>query len=189
MAVPAKGGGLPYFAILSERSLPYMNETNQSPAAQLFRKDAIDRLNSPEKLDEYLHVARPGAWMLLAAVMVLLAGICVWGIFGHMDTIVQTAVDVRADGVYCYIRPDNVTKLQPGMQVKTSGETLTVEFLSDQPVYMTAAGDGEYLLSTAGLQDGEWAYVAELAPTDLPLGIYPGEIIVESISPMSFIVN
>lgn len=166
-----------------------MNEPNSGASSGLFRKGALDRLNSPEKLDAYLRVTRPSIWLLLAAVVVLLVGVCVWGIFGHMDTIVRTAVDVREDGVYCYIGSDDVTRLRPGMQVKVNGETLTVESLSEQPVYMDAEEQGGYLLSTAGLQEGEWAYTAMLSRTSLPQGIYPGDIIVESIVPMNFIVN
>lgn len=166
-----------------------MNESNHGIPSGLFRQGAVDRLNSPERLDEYLRVTRPSVWLLLAAVAALLVGICVWGIFGHMDTIVQTAVEVREDGVYCYVGSNDVTRLHPGLQVKVGGETLTVEALSEQPVYMDAEAQGRYLLATADLQEGEWAYTATLSRTSLPQGIYPGEIIVESIAPMSFIVN
>ena len=36
-----------------------MNETNQDTSSTIFRKDAVDKLNSPERLDEYLRVTRP----------------------------------------------------------------------------------------------------------------------------------
>ena len=33
----------------------------------LFRKKSLDRITSPEQLDEYLHVTSPSVWILLAA--------------------------------------------------------------------------------------------------------------------------
>lgn len=53
---------------------------------QIFRKKSLDRISSPEQLNDYIRVANPGIWMILAAVIILLAGVCVWGIFGHLDT-------------------------------------------------------------------------------------------------------
>ena len=46
---------------------------------QIFRKKSLDRISSPEQLNDYIRVANPGIWMILAAVIILLAGVCVWG--------------------------------------------------------------------------------------------------------------
>ena len=51
----------------------------------LFRKSSMDRLRSPEQLNEYIRVARPGVWLVLAAIILLLAGVVVWGVFGSVD--------------------------------------------------------------------------------------------------------
>ena len=51
---------------------------------QIFRKSSIDRVSSPEQLNDYIRISNPSVWMVLAAVIVLLAGVCVWGIFGHL---------------------------------------------------------------------------------------------------------
>ena len=48
----------------------------------LFRKAALDRMSSPEELNEYIHVARPNLWVVLGAIGALLAGAIVWAIFG-----------------------------------------------------------------------------------------------------------
>lgn len=39
---------------------------------QLFRKKSIERVNSPEQLNEHIRVANPGVWLVLAAVIALL---------------------------------------------------------------------------------------------------------------------
>ena len=47
--------------------------------SQLFRKKSVDKVSSPEQLNEYIRVANPGVWMVLAAIVILLAGVVVWG--------------------------------------------------------------------------------------------------------------
>ena len=44
---------------------------------QLFRKKSVDKVSSPEQLNEYIRVANPGVWMVLAAIVILLAGVVV----------------------------------------------------------------------------------------------------------------
>ena len=53
----------------------------------LFRKSSVDRMNSPEQLNEYVRVVRPGVWIVLGAVALLLAGVVIWGVFGEVDGI------------------------------------------------------------------------------------------------------
>ena len=45
--------------------------------ANIFRKKALDRISSPENLTDYLRVANPGIWVVLAAVILLLAGVII----------------------------------------------------------------------------------------------------------------
>ena len=42
---------------------------------QIFRKKSLDRLSSPEQLNDYLHVTSPGIWIVLGAVIFLLISI------------------------------------------------------------------------------------------------------------------
>lgn len=45
--------------------------------SSLFRQSSMDRIRSPEQLNDYLRVTHPGVWVLLAAVAVLLAGLLI----------------------------------------------------------------------------------------------------------------
>lgn len=65
---------------------------------QIFRAKSLERLSTPEQLDDYIRVSSPTMWLLLIAIIVLLAGVCVWGIFGHLETTVDTAAQAREDG-------------------------------------------------------------------------------------------
>lgn len=67
---------------------------------RLFRQVSLERLSSPEQLDQVLRVTNPRAWAGLLAIFLLLATAIVWGYTG---TIVTTAsgqgVIVRSGGV------------------------------------------------------------------------------------------
>ena len=54
--------------------------------SKLFRQKSLDRISSPEQLNAYIRVSTPSVWLLLTAIVILLIGVCVWGVWGHMDT-------------------------------------------------------------------------------------------------------
>ena len=58
---------------------------------QLFSKEALDKLRSPERLDNLLSVTNSVSWMLLTAILIFIGSIILWSIFG--------AFTVKADGM------------------------------------------------------------------------------------------
>lgn len=40
----------------------------------IFRQKSIDKISSPEKLDDYIKVTKPSVWITLIAIVLLLAG-------------------------------------------------------------------------------------------------------------------
>ncbi|MBP0973450.1 MAG: hypothetical protein J5851_06020 [Oscillospiraceae bacterium] len=50
----------------------------------IFRQESIDKVSSPEKLDDYIRVTTPSVWVTLIAILLLLTGALVWGIFGEV---------------------------------------------------------------------------------------------------------
>ena len=52
----------------------------------VFRQKNLDRISSPEQLTDYLRVTNPGIWLVLAAVIVLLAGVFAWATVGTLET-------------------------------------------------------------------------------------------------------
>jgi len=51
----------------------------------VFRKSSIDRVQSPEQLNDYIRVSNPSAWIIIIAAIILLASILVWSIFGTLE--------------------------------------------------------------------------------------------------------
>ncbi|HRE48339.1 MAG TPA: NHLP bacteriocin system secretion protein [Aggregatilineales bacterium] len=56
--------------------------------SKLFRKVALDRLSSPEQLDEMMRITNPRGWIALAAIGALLAALFLWGLFGNVPLVV-----------------------------------------------------------------------------------------------------
>lgn len=153
---------------------------------QLFRKESIDRVSSPEQLNDYVRISNPGVWMLLAAVIVLLTGVCVWGIFGALTTTVNAAAVCSNNTLTLYIKEPDIDSVKAGMDVNVNGISCKLSEISGTPVPVD--GLDEYLVHKGGFQAGEWVYTAT-ADADIPDGVYPADIVVESVSPMFFVVN
>lgn len=51
----------------------------------IFREKSLERISEPEQLHDYIRVTSPGIWLVLIAVVILLAGVFVWGIFGKLQ--------------------------------------------------------------------------------------------------------
>jgi HlyD family secretion protein len=52
----------------------------------LFRKKALEKLSSPEQLDQMMCYVAPKQWVFLLACLVLLLSLLLWGIFGFVPT-------------------------------------------------------------------------------------------------------
>ncbi|MBQ9881500.1 MAG: hypothetical protein IJM42_02690 [Synergistes sp.] len=50
----------------------------------IFREKSLKKVSSPESLNDYIRVTTPSVWIVLAALVVLLAGMLVWSIFGSV---------------------------------------------------------------------------------------------------------
>ncbi len=57
-----------------------------SLSKRLFRESALERLSSPEQLDQQLQVTSAKGWIALAAIWTLLVAVVVWSIVGSVPT-------------------------------------------------------------------------------------------------------
>ena len=136
---------------------------------EIFRKKSLDRIKSPESLDDYIRVSNPGIWLLLVSVIVLLAGACVWGVFGHIESVVDTTVRVENGTAYCFIASGEISSVSEGMNVRF--------------------GDYEAVISGDVQTDGQTYVCALLSEQTIPDGFYDGTIVVSEIRPISFVLN
>lgn len=67
----------------------------------VFRKVSLDRLASPEQLDQMMQSTRPGGWIALSALGVLLAAGVAWGFAGYVpEKLPGLGILVTTGGVY-----------------------------------------------------------------------------------------
>ena len=52
---------------------------------QVFREKSLERVGTPEQLNDYIRVTTPSVWIILAAMLILLFGMLVWGVFGRIE--------------------------------------------------------------------------------------------------------
>src|ERR1700733_9361138 len=71
---------------------------------ELFRKEALKHVSSPDNLEQLMPVAGPKDWLLMATAGTLLLLFAVWSVVGRVPTI--------ATGRGVILRPRQVTQLQ-----------------------------------------------------------------------------
>ena len=154
---------------------------------QIFRKKSVDKVSSPEQLNDYIRVANPGVWMVLAAIIILLAGVVVWGIIGHLDTTLSTALVCENGEAVIYIKEADAEKIAVGMTVRVGEKEYAVSEIPAAPVRVDGTMS-EYAVHLSGLSIGEWVYAVKVGG-EFSDGVQKAEVVIESVSPISFILN
>src|SRR5262245_6110293 len=68
--------------------------------SRLFRKASIDRLSSPEELDQIIKISNSGSWAALVGILLVCSAATVWAVTaGLPTTAVGQAIIVRTGGV------------------------------------------------------------------------------------------
>jgi hypothetical protein len=154
---------------------------------QLFKKSNIDKVSSPEQLHDYVRVANPGLWMVISAIIILLAGVVVWGFIGKIDTTMTTAIVTDGGNAVIYIGESDVEKLAIGMTVRSEGREYTITDIAKEPIKVDGSLT-DYAIYASGLTVGEWVYAVSIDGEHAD-GVQKADIVIESISPISFILN
>ena len=161
---------------------------SEQTKTKLFREKSLEAVESPESLNDYLRVTSPGVWLILAAVIVLLVGAILWGIFGHIRTTAKVAVSVSEGKTVCYVpyvKVDGV--IAQGMitlegreyPLDTEAECELVMIEKDTPLRVMKAGE---------LNIGD-PVVLVPADTDLKDGVYAGVAVTEDLQPISLLLQ
>ena len=74
---------------------------SEQPKTKLFREKSLERVTSPEQLNDYIKVTTPSVWMILAATLLLIAGTLFWAVFGKIQ--VNTDAGVREVAPISYV--------------------------------------------------------------------------------------
>ena len=153
----------------------------------LFKKSSMDKVSSPEQLQDYVKVANPGLWMVISAIVILLAGVIAWGFIGKIATTMSTAIVTDDGKSVIYVGESDVEKIDVGMTVRSEGREYTITDIAKEPIKVDGSLT-DYAIHSSGLTAGEWVYVVSIDGEHSD-GVQKADIVIESISPISFILN
>ena len=134
----------------------------------IFRKKSLERISSPESLNDYLHVTSPAVWLILTAVILLLAGMLIWSSVASIDSFATGSARVEKGSMYIEFDNEQIAdNVQPGMTV--------------------IAGETESRITSIGTNDmGE---LFALAPTGLPDGFYTVRVLFRQTQVLRLLFN
>lgn len=136
-------------------------------ANNLFREKSLKRISSPEELDRYIRVSNPSTWIVLTAILILLAGFCVWAIGGELKTVQHIDGNVKNGQLVAVLSDENSDRVRAQMPVCLDG----VEVGTVSDISITSDGKKMVQIDTKNLADGKYLL----------------DIIIEDINPMYFI--
>ncbi len=58
----------------------------------IFRQKSLERITSPEQLDDYIKVTTPSVWLILFATLLLIFGTLFWAVFGKIQVNTDTGI-------------------------------------------------------------------------------------------------
>ena len=132
----------------------------------IFRKETLERISSPERLTDYLRVTSPGIWIVLVAIIIMLIGFFVWMSVGVIETTVPVGVSTQNRRATVAVKSE-MNAMSKDMTLRVGGKEATI-------------------LSTSTDNYGRTVGQAEV---DLPDGMYDGTLVTESIHPISFLLT
>ena len=147
----------------------------------IFRQESLERLSSPEQLDQLMHVVNPKSWLPLASLGTLVFLAFLWSFFGRIPiTTAGRGVLVNpADGSnelvgLTYFNSGEVARIQPGMRILLipdatgleHGEGIvgTVKGIMEPPITTLEAARRKQAEDGTVLQQATIEVVAELIP-------------------------
>ena len=149
---------------------------------QLYRKESLEHINSPEELHDFLCVTHPRLWMILSTIVVLLVGFLVYASTATVENAVPIKLKLHnfelpeeyGGGMHTMVYADLPLSyddlIKTGMGMRIGREKGTISAILDQ---------GNGMISV--LCEMESYYIP------LPDGEYDGEVIVEETTPISFL--
>ena len=135
---------------------------------QIFRQKSLDQISSPEQLHDYLRVPNPTIWLIMAAVVLLIAGAWLRSSLATTNTFVSGTADVSNGSMVIRVDDPQMTDLvKAGMKV--------------------LVGDSSEKISSIGHNaDGSSFAVAE---TELADGTYTAKVILRQTEIMRLLFN
>lgn len=90
----------------------------------LFRKKSLERISSPEQLNDYIKVSNPSVWLVIGAMIIIAVSFSIWAFNGNITSeisgtgVFKTNNKNNIDLVVCYVDANYASKISEGMPVR-----------------------------------------------------------------------
>lgn len=154
---------------------------------EIFRKKSLEKISSPERIDEYIKTENLSLRLIIIAVAIVFLGFVLWSILGKIQ-ISETAVTVCKNGrAVCYINENNSEDISENTEFNIEGENFYMKNITKIPCKVSDVLS-EYEAHVVGFDENAWVYAVELEP-EVKDGIYKTKVILNSVSPISLLLN
>lgn len=155
----------------------------------IFRKESVEQMKTPDDLKQCIKVASVGMWLLLVAILIFMVGGVIWSIFARIETKVAVAVEIKGDEAICYICEDD--PVSEGMTIRIENCDYVLGEHSEKLVKLRVDNmEDDAILHMMNSESDGWYNIYEISGfTNIKDGIYKGEVIIDSVSPFSFLTN
>lgn len=92
----------------------------------LFRKKSLDRISSPDQLNDYIKVSNPSIWLIIGALLILATSFSVWAFNGNITSEIPCTGAFQSslsntdavNSVVCYVDANYASKIAEGMPAR-----------------------------------------------------------------------
>ncbi len=179
--------------------------TEDTQSESTFRKRKENRVIPPEKIDDYVRVSSPWTFLIVIALILVLAALILWGFTGSLPVTetVKGHVDGQFDDqVICFMdasrfSPDQLTDMQASLHMADrSVVDGTVDEVIDTPVSAEEAAEivrNDWLASNMIDDNHDYYYVVFIEPEE-NLSKYRNQlvdasVITEEVRPIRFLTQ
>lgn len=155
----------------------------------IFRQKSVDRVSSPEQLDNYLKVTSPSVWLVLVGIIIILVAAIVWSTYGKLNTYTPVGCVVESNNVYCYVKEEDSSKISKDMNIEFPDKGIEVSIDQIDYAGVNIPDSYAYLQHLVGVTSNDYVIAIYGHCDDMDSGYYPGRIMTESVSPLVFILN
>ena len=134
---------------------------------KIFRKDAVDKISSPEQLTEYLRISTPGIWLFMIAILLIIFGLICWAAAGTIETVTEAKAVVEDGRAQVIVTGQVNGEITEGMSVRIQQQESVV----------------------SDIEEDEYGRSVLYVQTKLEDGTYDAQVVTEQIHPIEFLLE
>lgn len=154
-----------------------------------------NRVSSPEELDAYIRIARPGVWIGLAAIVALLVGLFVWSFVGRIETQINGVSYVAHEStntLTTYINSKNFVGVEEGKNQiirLDNGKEIALKTIEKTPVEIEKTPVEVRAKGKWNTGDIVYVVTSDNSTLRIESGCYSSVVVTGSVTPMHYIFN